>query len=133
MEAELRTEQENMNNLLDSIMLPFQAKVQAYYQNQGSMSTADRQAKEQELQREQQQLQQSQQQIELILQQQSQQSAEILTSKVDSIVEAYAITNKFQLIIATPGNSTVMYGEDQMNLTETIIDILNAEFEENAK
>lgn len=33
------------------------------------------------------------------------------------------------MILGTQGNGTVMYGEDQINLTEKVLDILNAEYE----
>ncbi len=129
MEAQLKAEQEQMSKSLDSIMLPFQAKVQVYYQNIDKMSATDKTTQETELQQEQQAIQAQQQQAQQFLQLRSQQEIEALTKVIDSTVEAYAITNKFQMILGTQGRGTVMYGEDQINLTETIVDILNAELE----
>ena len=128
-EASLKAEQEEMGKSLDSLSAAFQTKVQAYYQKANKMSAKSRQTKEQELQQEQQAIQGRQQQIQQVLSQKSQVEIEKLTKKVDSVVNAYATTNKFNMILGTQGNGTVMYGDDQINLTETVLDILNAEYE----
>ena len=130
MEVQLKIEQELMTKTFDSISAPFQAKFQAYYQKANKMSAKSRQTKEQELQQEQQALQARQQQIQQSLQLKGKEGIESLTKTVDSIVESYAIANKYSLILGTQSTGTVMYGEDQINLTETILDILNADFEE---
>ena len=93
-EAELKFEQENISKSLDSVMGPFQAKVQEFYKNQASMSTAKRQATEQQLQQENQQLQQQQQQVQQYLQQKGVAEIEALTKKIDSTVGAYAAANR---------------------------------------
>ena len=128
-ELALKAEQEEMGKSLDSLSTAFQTKVQAYYQKANRMSAKSRQTKEQELQQEQQAIQARQQQVQQMLSQKSQTEIEKLTKKVDSVVNAYAGANKFNMILGTQGNGTVMYGDDQINLTETILDILNAEYE----
>jgi outer membrane protein len=129
-EASLKAEQEEMGKSLDSLSAAFQTKVKAYYQKANRMSAKARQTKEEELQQEQQAIQGRQQQIQQALNQKSQIEIKKITNSVDSLVNAYALTNKFNLILGTQGNGTVMYGDDQINLTETILDILNAEYEE---
>jgi outer membrane protein len=52
-----------------------------------------------------------------------------LTKTVDSVVTAYATANKYNMILGTQGNGTVMYGDDAMNLTETILDVLNTAYD----
>ncbi len=130
MEEQLKIEQESMAKTFDSLSAPFQEKVQAYYQKANRMSANARQAKEQELQQEQQALQARQQQIQQSLQLKGKAGIESLTKTVDSIVESYAIANKYNLILGTQSTGTVMYGDDKINLTETILDILNADYEE---
>lgn len=130
-EEQLKLEQEEMSKSLDSLTAPFQLKVQEFYQNAEKMSISKRQAKEQELQQENQLLQQQQQQAQQFLQQKGIAEIATLTAKIDSAVANYASANNFQMIMATQGTGQVMYGDDNSNLTETIIDILNAEFELN--
>ena len=128
-EAELKLEQENIRKSLDSVMGPFQAKVQEFYKNQASMSTSKRQAAEQQLQQENQQLQQQQQQVQQYLQQKGVAEIEALTKKIDSTVGAYAAANSYQMIMATQSTGQVIYGDDNSNITDAVIDMLNAEYE----
>lgn len=131
-EEELKLEQETITKSLDSLMAPFQTKVQEFYKNQASMSSSKRQAIEQELQQENQQLQQQQQQVQQYLQQKGLAEIEALTKKIDSTVGAYASANSYQMIMATQATGQVIYGDDSVNITETVIDILNAEYETTA-
>lgn len=128
-ESALKLEQESMSASVDSLMGPFQEKVQEFYKNQANMSASKRQAEEQALQQESQQLQQQQQQIQQYLQQKGASEIQALTQKIDSTVGAYAAGNNFQMIVATQGSGQVMYGDESLNITEAVIDLLNASFE----
>lgn len=125
-EAALKLEQESMSKSLDSLMGPFQAKVQEFYKNQATMPSSKRQEAEQALQQENQQLQQQQQQLQQYLQQKGASEIQALTQKVDSTVASYATTNSYQMIVATQGSGQVMYGDDSLNITDAVIDMLNA-------
>ena len=128
-EVSLKIEQEAMSKSLDSLMGPFQAKVQEFYKNQATMPASKRQAAEQALQQENQQLQQQQQQLQQYLQQKGASEIQALTQKVDSTVADYAAENSYQMILATQGTGQVMYGDESLNITEMVVDILNASFE----
>lgn len=128
-ESELKLEQENISKSLDSLMGPFQAKVQDFYANQATMSASNRQKVEQELQQENQQLQQQQQQVQQYLQQKGVGEIEALTKKIDSTVGVYASANSYKMIMATQATGQVIYGDDSVNITDAVIDILNAEYE----
>lgn len=129
-EAQLKVEQEQMGKSLDSLGNVFQAKVEAYYKTAKRMSAKSRQAKEAELQKEQQAIQARGQQAQQILQQKSQEGIKALTETLDSVVANYATTHKFNMILGTQGNGTVMYGDNTLNLTETILDVLNTSYED---
>lgn len=128
-EEQLKLEQEVMSKTLDSLLIPFQTKVQDFYQKAEKMSTSKRNLIEQELQQENQMLQQQQQQAQQYLQQKGIVEIEILTNRIDSVVDVFATANNYHIIIATQGNDQVMYGDDSANVTEEIIDILNVAFE----
>ena len=128
-EEQLKLEQEDVSKSLDSLMIPFQAKVQEFYKSAEKMSPSKRQEAEQELQQENQLLQQRQQQAQQYLQQKGASEIEKLTNKIDSVVANYAVKNSYKMIMATQGTGQVMYGDESANLTETILDILNLEFE----
>ncbi len=128
-EEQLKLEQTQIGKSIDSLTAPFQAKVQEFYKNADKMSVTKRQQMEQALQQENQALQQQQQQAQQYLQQKGIAEIEALTKKIDSTVADYASKNKYQMIIATQGTGQVIYGDDNVNITEAIIDVLNAENE----
>ena len=128
-EASIKLEQEQIGKSMDSIAAPFQAKVQEFYAKADGLSASQRAKAEQALQQESQQIQQQQQQAQQYLQQKGAAEIEKLTTKIDSAVAAYAAKNSYQMIMATQGNGQVIYGDDNANITEAIIDALNAEIE----
>ncbi|WP_111707030.1 OmpH family outer membrane protein [Lutibacter citreus] len=128
LEETLKGKQEVMAKELDSISAPFQQKVQEYYQKAEKMSASKRAATEQALQQEQQGLQARQQQASQALQLENQTLSEAITKKVDSFVATYAKANGLGLVLGTSGNGTVMYGDDKLNVTSQILDVLNKDF-----
>jgi len=128
LEESLKAKQEKMAKELDSLGAPFQQKVQAYYQAAQKMSAAKRAETEQALQQEQQILQAREQQASQELQNENMAKSEVIMKKIDSLVADYAKTNKFDLILGTSGNGTVMYGSDALNVTSSILEVLNNDF-----
>jgi len=128
LEISLKAKQESMAKELDSISAPFQLKVQQYYQKAEKMSAQQRAKTEQALQQEQQFLQSKQQQASQLLQQENQEKSEILTKKVDSFVSNFAKDKGYKLILGTSGQGTVLYGDESLNVTTEILEILNLDF-----
>ncbi len=128
LEEKLKARQEEMTKELDSIGAPFQLKVQQYYQDANTMSAQKRVETEQALQQEQQILQAKQQQAGQALQLENQTLSEALTKKVDSFVADYAKAKGIQIIFGTSGNGTVMYGDEKLNVTGDILEILNENY-----
>lgn len=129
LELKLKTKQETLAKHLDSLQAPFQAKVQQYYQNASKMTPQKRSEVEQQLQKEQQILQAQQQQASQELQKENQENSEVLTKRVDSVVASYAKTKNYNLIFGTSGKGTVMYGDEKLDITKEILEILNKEYD----
>jgi len=128
LETSLKAKQEVMAKELDSIGAPFKLKVQQYYQAAQKMTAQKRAEAEQALQQEQQFIQSKQQQASQLLQQENQDKSEILTKKVDSLVAVYAKSKGYNLVLGTSGKGTVMYGDESLNVTAEVLDILNIDF-----
>tara|TARA_B100000508_G_C11400916_1_gene248248 strand:+ start:73 stop:579 length:507 start_codon:yes stop_codon:yes gene_type:complete len=128
LEEKLVAKQEKMAKELDSLQAPFQLKVQEYYKNAQKMSAKKRAEAESALQQEQQFLQAKQQQASQELQKENQENSEAITKRVDSFVADYAKANGFQLIMGTSGKGTVLYGDEKLNITTDILEILNKDF-----
>ncbi|NEW78971.1 MAG: OmpH family outer membrane protein [Gelidibacter sp.] len=128
LEAKLKAKQEVFAKQLDSLQGPFQLKVQEYYKVAQQMTPQKRAEAEGALQQEQQFLQARQQQASEELQKENLENSEALTKKVDSFVADYAKAKGYQLILGTSGKGTVMYGDEKMNVTKDILEILNKDF-----
>ncbi len=125
MESDLKAKQDKLKFSLDSLALGFQQKVDDYQKKAGSMSAPSRQQLEQKLMQEQQQIQGQQQQASQMLQKLSQESFDALSKKVDSFVAEYAKDNGYKIILGTNGKGTVMYGDEDLNVTEQVLEKLN--------
>mgnify|MGYP001815268026 FL=1 len=130
MQEEMQAKQDQIIKELDSISAPFQLEVQEYQKNASRMSAQKRAQVEAELGQKQQALQARQQQASQQLQSESQVNSEAITKKIDSFVSTYATANGFGLVLGTSGNGTVMYGDDKLNITKEILEILNEEYSE---
>ena len=129
LEEKLKAKQEKMAQELDSLQAPFQLKVQQYYQSAQRMSPSKRAETEQALQQEQQFLQLKQQQATQSLQKENQENSEAITKKVDSFVAEFAKTKGFKMILGTSGKGTVMYGDETLDVTDEILEILNTDYD----
>jgi len=128
LESSLKVKQEKMAKELDSIGAPFQLKVQQYYKNAQKMSAQKRAEAENALQQEQQFIQSKQQQASQALQLENQEKSEILTKRVDSFVADFAKVKGYNLILGTSGKGTVLFGDDNLNVTSDILNVLNEDF-----
>lgn len=129
-EEELKVQTEQMSNELDQLAMPFQQKVQEYQQASQSMSATARQEREQELMREQQMLQQRQQMAQQQVQAESQRKMDEINEDIESFLKSYAKSKGYSYILGTSMQTrSVLYGEESLDITDEVIEALNAEFE----
>lgn len=128
LETKMKAKQELKAKELDSLTAPFQAKVQSYYQAAQSMSPQKRAEAEGALQQEQQFLQAQQQQASQELQKETQDNYEVITKTVDSLVGNYAKTKGYNLVFGTSGKGTVMYGDENLDITKQVLEVLNKDY-----
>ena len=128
LETKMKAKQELKAKELDSLTAPFQAKVQSYYKAAQSMSPQKRAEAEGALQQEQQFLQAQQQQASNDLQKETQDNYEIITKTVDSLVGNYAKANGYNMVFGTSGKGTVMYGDEKLDITKQILEVLNKDY-----
>ena len=92
------------------------------------MSASKRAEAQQALQQEGQMIQGRQQQASQMLQQENLAKSEVLIKKMDSVVAEYAKSKGFSMVLGTQGNGTVMYGNDNLNISSEIITSLNENY-----
>jgi outer membrane protein len=125
---EATVKQDEITGKLELMQAQFQAKVQEYYQNAEKMSTDKRAEAEQALGQEQQMIQSAQQQMSQMLQQENEAKTVALFSRLDSLVIKFTKSQGFNLVLGTQGNTTVIYGDEQLNITSEIVEMLNNDY-----
>ncbi len=124
-EAKLKTKIAAYEKRRDSLSQVFQLDVKAAEVKARSMSQANLQKLQQEFQQKEQvisqQLQFEQQQIA----QESQSKNDSLIKKVRDFVKEYGKTNGYNFILGSNEAGSVMYGTEEVDLTQTILEALN--------
>ncbi len=105
----------------------FQIEVQGYQNIMKSMSKTNREKKEKELMEKQQVLQREQQVKMQELQQGSQAEIDSIIGKVKDFIEDYGKKNGFTYIYGDTEASNILYGKEELNLTDKILKELNGE------
>ncbi|MGZ0015698.1 OmpH family outer membrane protein [Yeosuana sp. AK3] len=113
----------------DSIGQAFQLEAQAFQTSAKSMSPNAQQEKYQQLGQKQQTLKQQMQFEQQQIQQAFQTEIDTLIVEVKDFVKDYGKKNGYTYILGTSdAASTVLYGTDENDLTQTILDALNKEY-----
>ncbi|MCF8272923.1 MAG: OmpH family outer membrane protein [Flavobacteriaceae bacterium] len=113
----------------DSIGQAFQIEAQTFQATAKSMSPKAQQEKYQELGQKQQMLKQQMQSEQQEIQQAFQTEIDTLIVKVKGFVKEYGKSNGYNYILGTSdAAATVLYGTEENDLTQTILDALNKEY-----
>ncbi|GAA4942020.1 OmpH family outer membrane protein [Algibacter agarivorans] len=132
LEAKFQVKEEAFRKRADSIGQAFQAEAQKGQAEAQRIARSNRKKAEElmgGLQQKQQQLQQQMQIEQQQLTQAFQTEIDSVIVKVKDFVKDYGKANGYNFILGTSdAAATVMYGEEQNDLTQVILDALNAEY-----
>lgn len=132
-EARFQEKEEAFRKKADSISLAFQTEAQKTQTEAQGIARSNRQKAEQlmaGLQQKQQQLQQQMQMEQQELTKGFQDEIDSVIATVKDYVKDYGKTNGYTYILGTSdAAATVMYGAEANDLTNTILESLNAEYE----
>lgn len=128
LEATFKTKIEAFQKRTDSTSKAFQLEAQDFQLKAQNMSQEDAQAQYQVLGQKQQILQQRIQNEEQQIQQASQTEIDSLIKKVKTFVKDYGKKNEYDYIFGSNEAGSVMYGKESEDLTQTILDAINADY-----
>ncbi len=129
-EEEMKAQSQQISEQLDQMAAPLQQKIQEYQQNKDKLSETARQEKEAELMQEQQMFQQQQQRAQQQVQAEGQKKYEKINSDIESFLADYGQSNGYTYILGSSKQTkSVLYGEESLNITDLVIEALNADFE----
>ena len=131
-EAAFQIKEDAFRKRADSISLAFQAEAQKGQAEAQKLARSNRKKAEELMGG----LQQKQQVLQQQMQAEQQQLTQAFQAEIDSVivnvkdfVKDYGKTNGYNYILGTSdAAATVMYGDDQSDLTQTISDALNADY-----
>jgi outer membrane protein len=115
----------------DSIRQAFQIEINEAELKSRKMSQADLQKLSQELQQKDQVIAQRDQFEQQQIAQESQAQNDSLIKKVKNFVKDYGTKNGYDFILGSNEAGSVMYGKADADLTQAILDALNAEYKKN--
>ena len=127
-DKEFEAEQDKLRKEIESLIEPYQFKVDEYYKNVGNMPAANRTATEQSLQQEQAAIQEQQDKFMQQLDDQKLKALESINEEIADFVKSYAESKGIKIVLGSLGTETVIYGEAQLNITQEVLSELNRLF-----
>ncbi|MCO4822444.1 MAG: OmpH family outer membrane protein [Flavobacteriaceae bacterium] len=115
----------------DSLSQAFQLELQDAEIKSRSMSQADLQKLQQEFQQKEQLISQRLQFEQQQIAQESQAKNDTLVKKVKDFVKNYGVKNGYNFILGSNEAGSVMYGKEEYDLTQTVLDALNAGYKKD--
>lgn len=112
----------------------FQKEVAAYQKNAGTMSAEQRANTEERLARKQEELGKLNQNASSSLAQEEAEENEKLYNRVADFLKKHAQKKGYKLVLTySTSNPTVLYADKSLEVTQEVVDGLNAEYKENKK
>jgi outer membrane protein len=132
-EAKFTTRSEELKKELDSVARGFQEEVMEFRENAATMSQAEKDAAQSELMQKQQMLQQQQQLRSGQLRQESDVVIDSLITKVKDFVKTYGEENDYTYIFGSNESANIMYAKEGLDITNEVLEELNAGVEVEAE
>ncbi len=130
-EATFKIKVEKFDKTLDSIGKSFQAQAAAIQQVDPQLARKESQQQYQALQQQYQMFQQQTQMQEQTIQKESQTEIDTLIKQVRTFVKDYGKKNGYTYILGSNEAGSVMYGEENKDLTKEILAELNKAYKKN--
>lgn len=128
--AEFEKKAASMNANVDSLLGDWQQELKDYEKERSSMSKKELALKQELLGNKQNQINSYQQAIQKQLQEEDQKVTQTVINDINSFVKEYGKEKGYRIILGATGAGTIMYANEEADLTEEILDQLNASFDD---
>jgi outer membrane protein len=129
-DEEMEAEKDQLRKEIESLIEPYQLKVDEYYKKVDKMSAAEKSSAELALQQEQTAINEQQDKFMQQIEEQRLEGLEAINDEIADYVEEYAKSKGFQMVFGTLGTETVIYGEEKLNITQEVLIELNRLYSE---
>lgn len=127
--AEFEAKAKTLNANVDSLMTDWQKELKIYEKERSSMTKKELELKQELLGNKQQQINNYQQAIQKQIQEEDKKSTQTVINDINDYVKEYGKKHKYKIIFGASGGGNIMYADDVADLTQKILEGLNAEFE----
>lgn len=127
--AEFEEKAKTLNANVDSLMGDWQKELKSYEKERSKMSKKELELKQQLLSNKQQQINNYQQAIQKQIQQEDKKSTQTVINDINDYVKDYGKSHDYTIIFGASGGGNIMYANTEADLTATILEGLNKEFE----
>ncbi|RDY61984.1 OmpH family outer membrane protein [Flagellimonas nanhaiensis] len=114
---------------VDSLMVDWQNELKDYEKERSSMTKKELELKQQLLQNKQQQIANYQQAIQKQIQDEDQKMTQTVINDINDYVKEYGKKEGYRIIFGAKGSGNIMYAEEVSDLTQTVLEGLNAEYQ----
>jgi len=118
----------SMNANVDSLLGNWQKELKAYEKERSSMTQKELALKQELLTNKQQQLNAYQQAVQKQLQEEDQKVTQTVINDINDYVKEYGKEKGYRIILGATGSGTIMYADEGADLTQEILDQLNASY-----
>lgn len=126
--AEFEKKATSMNANVDSLLGDWQKELKTYERERSGMSKKELALKQELLGNKQQQLNAYQQAIQKQLQEEDQKVTQTVINDINDFVKAYGKEKGYRIVLGATGSGTIMYADKGADLTEQVLEKLNASF-----
>jgi len=127
--VEFEEKANTLNANVDSLMTNWQNELKLYEKDRAKMSKKELELKQELLRNKQQQINNYQQAIQKQIQEEDQKASQTVINDINGFVKEYGKKNGYKIIFGASGNGNIMYADETIDLTNKILEGLNAEFE----
>ena len=118
-----------MRSNADSLMTAFQNELKTFEKDRSSMSSKELALTRELLQTKQQQLNNYQQGVQKQIQEEDQKMTQTVVNDINDFVKEYGKKHRYSIIFGASGSGNIMYAEEAADLTDQILEELNAQYE----
>ena len=126
--AEFEVKAKTLSSNVDSLVADWQKELKEYEKERSKMTAKEIELKQQILGNKQQQVNNYQQAIQKQIQEEDKKVTQTVINDINDYVTEYGKKHKFKIIFGASGGGNIMYADKSTDLTESVLEGLNAEF-----
>ncbi len=127
--AQFEEKAKTLNANVDSLMGDWQKELKDYEKERSKMSKKELQLKQELLGNKQQQINNYQQAIQKQIQEEDKKATQTVINDINDYVKEYGKQKGYKIIFGASGSGNIMYASESADLTDEVLEGLNAEFE----